>query len=293
MSDDAMPPAIRQGMNPGIVGSSSGVNIPTPAVIDPDARDEGIEFETDMRVVMVPTSGAASSSSPSSLSSSADPPAEGAPAISGSGSGSGAGAVLKPQVISGFVHDVGPDTRATTHAALGGCELVIVWGPPGSVEAGPAQAGTRELVKTLCKTPPADVSAAADADQQLPPEGKSLSQHTILVGECTVEWAARICDPAGELGGEACLVKYGRFSCCVRRGAWLTRLLSALGDGSGTKLLSAGVAVEALATTEALVGTAGLGKREPLEEEWAVVSVPRAKAEVGEEEEEEEDEDED
>jgi len=259
MSEDALPPAVKS------------------AAADPDARDEGAEFETDTKIVTVPDLAAIIAAA-----------AAEAEAAAGEGSAEGqpprpteetAAPVVTP--LPGFVHDLGPDSRAALLAALSSCALVVCWGTPGAVEASPCQQGTKDLLKAIAKALP---EGGAEGESS---SAATVQQHTVLLGESTVEWASRVADPAGELGGA--VVQYGVYSCAVRRGAaWMAGLLGGLGMGSDEGLDGEGRPLEE-GRGRGLVGSAGVAQREAEDSEWPVVPRRTAKVEPAEEEEEEDD----
>jgi len=265
---------------------------PVPSTVilapaDPDARDEGAEFETDLRTVVVPS---VSEQVPSSSSS---PPTEGEEGQSGP---------PQPVVVSGFVHDLGPASKEALVLAARDLNtskpqgaLLLLWGLPGVAEASSTQAASKELLKAVLKPLPASASAsAADSssgtlvEQQ---QQQAVHVHTVLLGESTVEWAARVGDPSGELGGEQGLEQLGAASCLLRSASWACALLGAGGVGEGSPLPPP--PRPALPEAQGLVGTQGVLRRESEGREWKPVPAPQAKPEPKEEEEEEEEEDDD
>ena len=191
---------------------------PVPSTVilapaDPDARDEGAEFETDLRTVAVPP---VSEQVPSSSSS---PPTEGEEGQSGPS---------QPVVVSGFVHDLGPASKEALVLAARDLNtskpqgaLLLLWGLPGVAEASSTQTASKELLKVVLKPlPPSASASAADSSSGTPVDQQQQQQavhvHTVLLGESTVEWAARVGDPSGELGGEQGLEQLGAASCLLR-----------------------------------------------------------------------------
>jgi len=86
---------------------------------------------------------------------------------------------VETEVIRGFAYDLGPVTCAALREALQAADLVWVWGTPGLCEASAFQAGLQCLV-----------------------EGTKDDRKTVLIGDCTVEWFARLLDSDGELNGD-------------------------------------------------------------------------------------------
>ena len=208
--------------------------------VDPDARDEGGEFETDLRT----------------MDFSVPEPAEPAAEAEGSGAQPTHAAAVKQ--ISGYVHDIGPLTRAAAVAAIQEAHLVLLWGTAGCCEMSSLQQGTRDIVSAAAKTLPAEGAAPG-----------APKPHTVVLGGSAVEWAARLCDPTGELQGR--LAQYGLVALALRRAATLLGVLGGI--------------------EPAVLGT--VARRTSVPVEWAAVLEPVPKKEEIEEEEEEEEDEED
>ena len=247
------------------------------AQADPEARDEGGEFETDVRVVNVLPSEQQEQSS-----SSQDEGEEGQ---------------REAVTVHGLVHDLGPASRETLVLAVQELSvknpqgaLLLVWGLPGVAEAGPTQTTSKDLMRAVLKPLPTPArEGEAEAEQQQAAAGQV---HTVLLGESTVEWAARVGDPTGELGGEQGLERLGAASFLLRSSSWACALLgSGGGEGEGSPLPPP--PPPALPESAGLVGTQGLLLRESEQGEWRQVPAPQPKPEPREEEEDEEEEEDD
>jgi hypothetical protein len=76
---------------------------------------------------------------------------------------------------------------------------------------------------SVIKPVSADPSAAEPSGASADPS-KKQPRHTLLLGDSTVEWFARMSDADGELGGD--LVKYGRVAFAARQSVFLAGLIS-------------------------------------------------------------------
>ena len=132
-------------------------------------------------------------------------------------------------------------------------DILLVWGTIGACEFSNFQTGQRALVEGAIKTIGADTAVAQP-------------QHTLVVGDASVEWFARFSDSDGEIEGE--LVKYGRLAFTSRESSLFCGLIT--GQYSRSLL--------------------NLQRREPILESEMIYNTVVA---VEEEEEEEEEEDED
>jgi hypothetical protein len=206
-------------------------------------------------------------------------------------------------VVSGFVHDLGPASKEALVLAARDLNtskpqgaLLLLWGLPGVAEASSTQAASKELLKAILKPlPPSASASAADSSSGTPVDQQQQQEavhvHTVLLGESTVEWAARVGDPSGELGGEQGLEQLGAASCLLRSASWACALLGAGGAGEGSPLPPR--PRPALPEAQGPVGTQGVLRRESEVGEWKPVPAPQAKPEPKEEEEEEDEDDDD
>lgn len=230
-----------------------GLAATTGTKFDPEARDEGAEFEGDT----------------TTLSLLPPAPAEEGEAAEGEAGGEEGEGEEKaeapsvetgPTVVNGYIYDIGVNTCKTMASEISHADFVFVWGVPGVCEVGAFQAGQRALVEAVNAIAPADAAAApaegegegeekADGDEAAPePEDASSAVNkpvTVLVGSSTVEWTCRMLDADGELGGD--LVVAGAVSYACRRAASMCGLLA----GVPSPLLSS-----------------GLMQRDPEEGEW-------------------------
>jgi len=158
-------------------------------------------------------------------------------------------------VTSGFAYDIGPKSCQVLQDILATTELLLVWGLVGVCESSSFQSGQATLIN----------SSKADGDVATNSTRKSPLQ-TVLIGDSTVEWYARMLDSDGELNGD---------------------------------LVGAGLVAYSLRTSSILAGAMGmfasrtvqskLKLRPSLEDEWVY---SQKKIEEDEDEEDEEDEDE-
>jgi len=164
--------------------------------VDKDARDEGAEYEGDKVNVKINTP------------ISADIP----------------DSPIAPVQVSGFVYDVGSETCDAISQEISRCDLLFIWGTAGMCELSAFQAGHRAIVEaSVIKPVSVDPSPAEPSGASADPS-KKQPRHTIIIGDSTVEWFARMSDADGELGGD--LVKYGRVAFAARQSVFLAGLIS-------------------------------------------------------------------
>jgi len=202
---------------------------------DPEARDEGAEFEGDTNTLsLLPPKSAEESEE-------AAPNDEGTEEEKAESS---AAAAAGPTVVNGYIYDIGAETCKTMISEVDNARFIFVWGVVGVCEVGAFQAGQRALVEALNgiaptgETSPGEEEAKADETEEATEEApKSATDKpvTMLVGSSTAEWACRMLDPDGELGGD--LVAAGALSYVCRRASSVCGVLS----GVPSRLLSAGV----------------------------------------------------
>lgn len=162
---------------------------------DSDSRDEGADFDSDIKNVFVgfPPDNAADQEA-TLLGPILDGPRRDPCNIA----------------VPGFVYDIGEASRKTMQQYLGQCEMLVVWGTAGVCEVSGFQMGQRTLVQAsaLPNPPEAKPGQLTYADTT----GRPI--HTWVIGDSAAEWYARICDSDGELGGD--LVSAGRLSYVTR-----------------------------------------------------------------------------
>ena len=189
---------------------------------------------------------------------------------------------VDPILLSGFAYDLGPETCAALKTSLQQADLVVVWGTAGVCESSAFQAGQQCLVefsstKPLPEAPPVKAAPASGA-KGAPAASASAAatepaltknpQRTVLIGDATVEWFARMLDSDGELAGD--LVGAGMVSYATRESAVFAGLMG-------------------LFPSRMMQG--GLSRRAPLDSEFEYRRVRPLEEEDDDEEEEEEDED--
>lgn len=187
--------------------------------VDKDTRDEGGEYEGEVRVVMLYT----------------PPPVKQAPvveAIVPDAKGKGKAkkvavdtpvAVMETPVFSavehyhvpGYVLDIGPKSIVALKHEVSKCDALFVWGTVGCCELTGFQEGQKELVKAAAKL----LNAAEEAAMS----GTRKPLHTMVVGDSTFEWWSRILDSDGENGGD--LATFGSVSFANRESILVTAAL--------------------------------------------------------------------
>eukprot|EP01041_Mallomonas_annulata_P002958 gene2958-5809_t len=231
--------------------------------IDPDSRDEGSEYEGEIRLtqLFVP---------PQSTIETPTDKHHNNKKLSKKGkdvltAAIAAKSAVKPVdekfTVSGYVLDVGPKTCRNIQDEVANSDMLLCWGAVGFCEFSGFQTGQKTLVKAAAKK--ARTGLVGSDSSGIEASRKPLQ--TVIIGQSTVEWWSRIVDPDGEKGGD--LVRYGIVAYAVR-------------DSTLT------MAILGLCACPAI---SGVLKREPLEDEWMLDPPPP----VIEEEEEEDDDDDD
>lgn len=197
---------------------------------DLDARNEGVEYEGETKVFECSGGGAWNDDSNA-----------------------------KPSAMSGFAYDIGPKSCQVLQDVVATTELLLVWGLVGVCESSSFQSGQAALVTCSSSS---NSSSKSDSDVTT----RRGPLQTVLIGDATVEWYARMLDSDGELDGD--LVGAGMVAYSLRTSSILA---GAMGMYSSRTLQSK------------------LKLRPSLEDEW----VYSQKKLEEEEEEEEEDDDED
>jgi hypothetical protein len=176
---------------------------------EPDARNEGADYEGEAKVFRV---------------SDAEEDGGG----------------VDPEVLAGYAYDIGPETCAALKAAVGAADLVVVWGAVGVCESSSFQAGQQCLVDCASTKPQPEPAAAPAKAAPIPaaggkgapvaaPAAPAVPQltknplRTVLIGDSTVEWFARMLDSDGELGGD--LVGAGMVTYASRESSVFSGLL--------------------------------------------------------------------
>lgn len=262
VSEEYVPPTL-------YTPTGDGSNI----VVDPDARDEGVEYDGDINtlalthtvkeIVEVDEDGNPIASDPGDES---DTPADGD--VPG-----GEKEEENKQIITvnGYIMDIGPETSHNLQTEIECSDLVFVWGPAGVCEIGAFQSGTRVMTNALNylakeqKDKEAAEAAAAAAsgeegettagDAEADPAASSTSvpagdtMKTIILGDSTVEWLTRIIDSDGELGGD--LVKAGSVTYAQRRCSGIIGRLA----GVTSSVMSTGVSMRTSTENEWVYST--------------------------------------
>tara|TARA_A100001015_G_scaffold320622_1_gene447675 strand:+ start:514 stop:1254 length:741 start_codon:yes stop_codon:yes gene_type:complete len=160
---------------------------------DPDARDEGMDYEGDVKLVDL---------------------------LQNTNSGGDEGVDLSKDVdvssitVDGYVLDIGPNSIIATKTLMKQSELVLIWGTAGICEAGSFQEGTKQIVMSCAKTPWVPPKQPSEEEEQ---DGivETLSPSKVLVlGDATSEWFLRFVDPDGsETKGDLVAAGVVNFSC--------------------------------------------------------------------------------
>jgi hypothetical protein len=153
--------------------------------------------------------------------------------------------------IQGAPFDIGPNTCQLIRAEIPRHHLHLSWGTAGCCELSSFQAGQRALIE----------ASRATYD----PKATIQMCRNLVVGESTVEWWSRICDPEGEFDGN--IVKKGIAEYTTRTSAPVSAALGHVESPCLSKIL----------------------RREPSADEWDYISEVRREDPEEEDEEEEED----
>ena len=148
-------------------------------------------------------------------------------------------------VVPGYVYDVGPLTCQAIRSEVAASDIVLVWGTVGACEFASFQSGQRALVESTVKTT-TTTSDDDDAEATSTTTSSSSSQplHTLVVGDASVEWFARVVDSDGDMDGD--LVKHGRVAFASRESSLVCGLLT----GRPSPILSTVQRREPIAETE-------------------------------------------
>ena len=152
---------------------------------EPDARNEGAEYEGEVKVFEC----------------------GGRPDDWGDTDGA-----TPPIVVDGFAYDIGPKSCQALQDIVLATELLLVWGPMGVCESSSFQGGQIALV---------NCSSTKEAEGATTMR-RSVPLQTVLIGDSTVEWYARMLDSDGELDGDlvgAGMVVYALRSSAILAGA--------------------------------------------------------------------------
>jgi len=161
--------------------------------VDPSARDEGAEYEGETKTITLTTSTNTNTNSIDEHQSS-----------SSSSSSSSSTTTTSSTTVSGYVYDIGPASCQSMRDEVGRCNVLLSWGTVGACEMAPFQNGQRALVESSVMKKKEDSSSDGDGDDGSP----HPPQYTLIIGDSTVEWYARINDADGEVNGD--LAKAGR-----------------------------------------------------------------------------------
>lgn len=112
------------------------------------------------------------------------------------------------RVLNSYVYDIGPVSTHILHEELNSTNLHFNWGLMGCSELSAFQSGQKGLVKNSL-----NINNAKRID----------ALHSIVIGESSVEWWARISDPEGEAKGD--VVKRHNVVFCCRDSSALVGLL--------------------------------------------------------------------
>jgi len=235
----------------------SGIRQQSYDQCDPDARDEGVEFEAEFAPLSLVL--------PEPVSKGR----EGEEAGEGEGESKKEESVpTMPTVIDirGYVYDIGPETCNTLAEETRAADLVLIWGCAGACEITSFQTGQRALVSAVNKLdiPAAPKANAVEGDGEGEEESTPLDlallrkpAHTVVLGASAVEWFSRIVDPDGELKGD--VVAAGAVSYACRRPTLVCGRIA----GVPSAVLSEGVARRQPSETEFVYQV----KKEVVEEE--------------------------
>lgn len=128
--------------------------------------------------------------------------------------------------VDGFVYDIGPESCALLKQAVSFADLLYIWGTVGVCEVAGFQNGQVALVEAANQL---NAHAALETVLQSPAQLLPMAPlakdplRTLLLGDSTVEWFARIADSDGELGGD--LPSAGLVAYCCRQTAIHSGLL--------------------------------------------------------------------
>ena len=128
--------------------------------------------------------------------------------------------------VDGYIYDIGPESCALLKQAISFADLLYIWGTVGVCEVAGFQNGQIALVEAANQlTAHAGLEAVLQSPAQLLPMAPPVKDplRTLLLGDSTVEWFARIADSDGELGGD--LPAAGLVTYCCRQSAIHSGLL--------------------------------------------------------------------
>jgi hypothetical protein len=175
---------------------------------DKDSRDEGVDYNGDIKSVSV--------AFPADTHASIEHALLGGPLYEHAQHAY----VVPVVVVDGFVYDIGEQTRKQLQEVLSTqCDICVCWGPLGACEISGFQMGTRTLVSSTL------LPAWSEGALQAPPDAGNRPLHTWVIGEATSEWFSRYADPDGEQAGD--LTESGRLSFVSRSSALVVAILGA------------------------------------------------------------------
>ena len=186
---------------------------------DPEARDEGADYEGDTSTVSLMPKESENTEALEGEEDLASPVEAG------------------PTLVRGYIYDIGPETCKTLSAEINTANLIFVWGVAGVCEVGPFQAGQRTLSEALngITSPPIskEQGEGGDSAEEKAQEGEtaaaavnSVPKVTIVLGGATVEWCTRFLDSDGELQGD--LIACGAVTYASRRASTICGRLAAV-----------------------------------------------------------------
>ncbi len=132
-------------------------------VIIPDARNEGADYEGEVRTV--------------NLKAIVD-----------------STVAKKEPIIPGYIYDIGPDSTKSLQFAIQSADIAVFWGTIGVCEVNNFQFSQHAILQAITGLKPPNPSGGAV------PLNNGVN--IILWGEKTVEWFTRLGDPDGELQGD-------------------------------------------------------------------------------------------
>lgn len=93
--------------------------------------------------------------------------------------------------LQGYLYDLGPETCQHLAATIAACDGTMVWGLPSVCELNACQNGTQALIQAMALKP-----------SEVPITIPGAKKVSVVWGESTVEWFARILDSDGEFQGD-------------------------------------------------------------------------------------------
>jgi len=124
--------------------------------------------------------------------------------------------VTKTIVFDGFVYDIGPESCKLLAQSIAEADLLFVWGTMGVCEVSSFQSGQITLVEAANQLTAHPVRDAASLSpvQSLPMAPQCRDPlRTMVLGDSSVEWFARLADSDGELAGDLVAAGIVTYAC--------------------------------------------------------------------------------